>query len=434
MKYLFALAVCIGASAIVSAGPDNLKITPKGYGSFEIGQIGHGYYKSSASDFFEEIGHVWQQRAFANLGFSVHYRDKLQINIAGEGLIAFSTPQIGKFPTTLQTRQFFYIKTANALISFVDSERFTGQLQVGFFPYKYNHGVRNLGEYLFRSNPYPLVVYADFDYPQADLLGLRGHIQLFNELIENDLLVHSELLAHPIQDWSVSDIISCNLLNKSVSVGLGVSLYHIFSAYQGKYMGSALDGYYYPPNVDSTLLVSWSDTVMDRSAVNCMARLSFDPKRFLPLSVFGENDLRLYGEIDLLGVEDYEPFYQNRNERMLFSFGFNLPGFKVIDLLNLEFEYCENKSAFSDQLFYGVTKPSYEPMNLSTYNMKRVPWRWSLYIKKTFLDQHLGFITQFGRDHKKINFYYINLAEMSFAEVLPTKDDWWWVFKTEFKF
>lgn len=432
--FLTAGAACSALHADFNV--DELKINPQGYGSLEIGQVGHGYYKSTQSDFFEEIGHVWQQRAFANLGFSARYRDLLRIDIAGEGLIAFSTPQVGKFPTTLQTRQFFYIKIANALLSLGSPEGFLGQLQVGFFPYKYNPSVRNLGEYLFRNNPYPLVVYADFDYPQADLLGLRGHVQFMKKMFENDLILHSELLAHPIQDWSLSDIFTCNLLNDAVSVGLGGSLYHLFSVYQGRYMGSAVDPYYYPANLDTNLFDQWSDTAMDRNAFNIMTRLFFDIKRVVPIPWphFGKNDLQLYGEMDLIGVKNYEPFYRNRNERFLWSFGINLPGFTIIDLINLEFEYCENTSAFSDQLFYGYTKPNYEPMPLSKYDMERSPWRWSLYIKKTFFNGHLGLITQFARDHKKINFYYINLAEMSFAEVLPTNEDWWWVFKTEFTF
>lgn len=432
-RLVYSIFLC--AMGIVNAETGDLKITPKGYGSLETGQIGHGYFKSSNGQFFEEISHIWQQRAFADIGFSALYRDMLRIDIAGEGLVAFSTPQIGKFPTTLQTRQFFYIKTANALLTLGDPAGFSGEVQVGYFPYKYNKNVRNLGEYLFRTNPYPLVVYTDFDYPQADLLGIRGHVQGLNRMVENDLIIHSELLAHPIQDWSLSDIFAVNLFNNGVTIGGGISAYHLFSVYQGKYMGGAMDPYYYPDNLDSTDRQSFSDTAMERSAINYMGRLSCDLKTFIPLSIFGKNDLRLYGEVDILGWKNYPTFYENRNERIIWTFGFNIPGFKIIDLLNLEFEYCENKSAFADQLFYAASgKPSYEPLMLKDYNIKRVPWRWSLYIKKTIFDEHVGFITQIGRDHKKINFYYIDIAQMSFAEVLPTTKDWWWTFKTEFKF
>ena len=434
---IVALFCFTGYSAdIVKDVIDEIKIVPKGYGSMEIGQIGQGFYKSAQGSNFEEIAHVWQERAFANLGFTARYRDRLRIDISGEGFMAFSTPQRPNYPTTLQTRQFFYIKSANALVSLGNPDFFLGNLQVGLFPYKYNPAVRNLGEYLFRSNPYPLVVYADFDYPLVDLLGARGNAQFLNKMIEIDLLLHSELLAHPVQDWSLSGVITSNLFRNSLSVGVGGSMYHIFSVYQGTYMKGAVDPFYYMKNIDSATigLPSWSDTAIDRNAINVMTRFSFDIKKFLPLSIFGKHDLLLYGEMDILGLKKYSPYYDDIKERILWSFGFNIPGFKVIDLLNLEFEYCENRSAYADQLFYKNTKPNYQPMMLSTFGMKRIPWRWSLYIKKTFFEEHLGLIAQIARDHKKINFYYIEFAEMCFAEVLPTNEDWWWVFKTEFKF
>jgi hypothetical protein len=68
------------------------------------------------------------------------------------------------------------------------------------------------------------------------------------------------------------------------------------------------------------------------------------------------------------------------------------------------------------------------------YTVKRSPWRWSVYLKKSFLDEHVSFIAQVARDHKKINFYYFELAYMSFMESLQAKKDWWWSLKTEFKF
>ena len=47
------------------------------------------------------------------------------------------------------------IDQAEAVYAFGDVERPMLQLHLGTFCYKYNPDVRNLGEYLFRSGPYP---------------------------------------------------------------------------------------------------------------------------------------------------------------------------------------------------------------------------------------------------------------------------------------
>ena len=117
--------------------------------------------------------------------------------------------------------------------------------------------------------------------------------------------------------------------------------------------------------------------------------------------------------------------------------GFNLPGFKVIDVINTEFEYCRDTTAFSDEGMSAGYQPLIFPVPLnaaSTTQIKRNPLRWSVYIKKSVLDGHMSFILQCARDHKKLNFYYFLRSRMSFMETLPATSDWWWTFKTEFTF
>ncbi len=421
------------------AGRD-LRINPTGYGALEIGQIHRGYYKPHKSNLNTLIRNVWQQRALADIGFLATYKEFLTMEMIGEGMIAFSTPQVGLYPTTTQARHFFTIKSANALISFGNPSRVGGEVQAGYFPYKYNRDARNLGEYMFRSNPYPLVIYADFDYPQANLLGFRFNIRLFDKLVSNDLLIHSEMLALPVQNWSITDIVEANLF-RCLSLGAGLSLHHFLNVYQGSYVANWLDRYHYPQNLPAEEKHGYTDTVLDHRAVKMMGRIAFDPKRFFPeflAGYFNENDLRAYGEIDIIGRKNYPVHYEKLSDRTLYSFGFNLPGFFVLDLLNLEFEYCENRTAFSDELFYGDSYPVLEPvMPPALYDIghiKRVLWRWSLYMKKSFFDDHFSLIGQFARDHKKINFYYFEKEYMSFREALPTSKDWWWTFKTEFRF
>ena len=422
--------------------PD-ITITPKGYGSFEVGQIGKGYFKKAGAN-TASISHIWQQRAFGNVEMDVSYKDFLAIEIIGEGMIAFSSPQVGsKYPTTTQPRHYFYIKSSNASLSLGNKEFLGFGLQAGLFPYKYNSDVRNLGEYLFRSIPYPLIIYADFDYPQANLAGLRFTIEGFNNLFSNDLLLHSEIIGFPTQNWSISDIAEINIFNMA-SIGGGVNFHHLLNVYQGKNIPGSSEGYYYDLNGfpgDSVLDKHRGTKVMARAAVdvkNVAARIFNQGE---PLPYFNRNDARIYGEIDIIGLKNYDDRYGygDISDRTFYTFGFNFPGLFIFDLINFEFEFCKNTSAFSDEQFYGGTFPNWSNVtairdenNIDT--LKREPWRWSIYLKKSFFKDHLALTAQFARDHKKVNFHYFEKSEMSFIEALPTKKDWWWVFKTEFKF
>jgi len=436
-----------------SADTNDVVITQTAYGAMEAGQINQGYYYRPTLTNAQPIAHVWQQRAIGNVGFNALVKKRLTINLTGEGLMAFSSPQMAPWPQTLQTRQFFYVKWAYASYSFGNIEAPFLTLQAGLFPYKYNPDARNLGEYMFRSNAYPLVIYSGFDYPQANLFGFRANVcrknlLLENDRLENDLILHSELLGVPVQDWSVSDICSYTLAGMA-TVSAGVSLSRFFSVYQGTYPSTTTDPYFYPNNLSDVEKLNFyirdttgtDSALFDWKSVKLMGRASFDAKKIIFCDKFGKEDLKLYVEADLIGLKNYPLFFDKRKERTLTTFGLNLPGFRYIDVVNIEFEYCPNKSAFSDGNLYGTADLSLVNIlpvdsfcTAGDYNIKRSPWRWSVYLKKSVLNDHVSFIAQFARDHKKIDFYYFERSYMSFIETLQTKKDWWWSLKTEFKF
>ena len=429
----------------------NIVYKPFGEAAVNVGQINSGYYKFPGQS-IAPISHVWQQWAYSILGYDVQYKKNLDINISGMGLVAFSTPQIGGEPQTMQTRDFFYIKTADASYTFLNNEMAALQLQAGYFPFKYNPDVRNLGEYLFRANAYPLLVYSEFDNPEANILGVRADFKFQTPektlLLQNDLLFHSELYTVPVQDWSLSDVLSARLFD-AVTIGGGFSLCNWFSVYQGKYGSHWADQFYYPdtsgPNgaaIERNLLLgnaSGDTALFDWKSTKVMARLSFDPKRFIPCNLFGENDLILYGEADFLGLKNYPRYFTDLKDRTLYSAGFNIPGLKLFDVVNFEMEYCRDTSAYSDENLFKSSTPGIQPEGLNEnssllYTVKRNPLRWSVYVKKSILDGRVSFIGQCARDHQKIDFYYYDVNYMSLMETLPASDNWWWVFKTEFNF
>lgn len=431
----------------------NIVYRPIGEGAVNIGQINSGYYKFPGQS-IAPISHVWQQWAYSILGVDMQYKKNLDINISGRGLVAFSTPQIGGEPQTMQTRDFFYIKTANASYTFLNNEMFALQLQAGYFPFKYNPDVRNLGEYLFRSNAYPLLVYSEFDYPEADILGLHVNFQFQTPdkllYLQNDLLFHSELYSVPVQDWSLSDVLSAKFFD-AVTIGGGFSLCNWFSVYQGKYGANWADQFYYPNSLTAggafylKNSAGTDSALFDWKSTKVMARASFDIKKLVPSPVFGKNDFVLYGEADFIGLKNYPEYYTDLKDRTFYSAGFNVPCCKLLDVFNVETEYCPDTSAFSDEkLFVGTTPsiaPTYLNSSTSTINVKRNPWRLSFYAKKTILDGRVSFVAQCARDHNKIDFYYFDVSKMSLMETLPSSNswwlfngNWWWVFKTEFNF
>jgi hypothetical protein len=435
--------VLFSCSTLLFADDENVKVTQIGYGAMEIGQIGNGYFKEPGSFTTNQIEHVWQQRAYCYFGYKALVQQRLSLQVLGGGFLCYSTPQIGILPTTMQIRQFFFLKNASAQIPFGQTDNPYLSLQIGYFPFKYNPDARNLGEYMFRTNTYPLVIYSDFDYPQADLLGLHAKVQLFDTKLTNDFLVHSELHGVPVQQWSISDIVGSNLFDV-VSLGAGVSFAHYLDVYQGKgYLTSWAERFYGDPkNLSSEDQLWYRDTIYNGTdttffswkGIKAMARFSIDPKRFLPLDLFGKNDLKIYAEGNIIGVKNYVRYYKHIEDRTLATVGFNLPGFKIIDLISVEGEYCSNRQyVYSDERYFSQI-PVPLPIRYSDINLSRNPWRWSVYAKKSFFNEHASLIAQVARDHKKINFNYFDIKYMSFIETLPDGDNWWWTFKTEFKF
>src|SRR5690606_10959624 len=71
--------------------------------------------------------------------------------------------------------------------------------------------------------------------------------------------------------------------------------------------------------------------------LNAMAAL--DLKKLLPQDLpFGPKDLRVYFEGALLGVKNYPVFYTDWRKRLPLMVGVNLPGFRFLDLIAVQYE------------------------------------------------------------------------------------------------
>src|SRR5690606_20281866 len=79
------------------------------------------------------------------------------------------------------------------------------------------------------------------------------------------------------------------------------------------------------------------------AGVKVVARASFDPKAYAPMPMLGPEDLKVFGEVALLGVENRPFYYEKRTERMPVMFGLNLPtrafGYTLLDAFSFQMEY-----------------------------------------------------------------------------------------------
>jgi hypothetical protein len=302
---------------------------------------------------------------------------------------------------------------------------------VGYFPFKYNPDATNFGDYLYRVNPYPQYFPTRFDSPYQRLLGLHLASSPIQGL-KIDAMLTSEVFLWPLRDFSLS--LLANYTLPFVEAGAGIIGYRMFP-------------------VDARLTTPPADeqeppgTEFSFAGTKVVLRAALNPKEFLPFKeFFGKNDLRLYGEICLNGLKNYPiadstnsnyPGYDNLSKRTLMLMGFNVPTFKMLDVMALEFEYWPNDFANSYWGAYpigGGYKQNPNPWNYGSrgaHTQPHSPWHWSLYMKKTVFDRY-KLILQFSRDHTILETSLTGTSNGDPQEAMDGLGNWMWMSKIEF--
>jgi len=341
----------------------------------------------------------------------------------------------------------------------IPNDVFKGEIHMGYFPYKYNPDVRNLGEYLFRSGTYPGWLRTISFVPEARLTGLLISTTAFNTW-KNDLLVTTEMDMYPFYDLSYT-LISSIKVGRVLDIGGGIDLSRLTPA-NGKLTRREKDQNNNPcPFYMKNLVTVWDtiagtlDTISGDTAgyytfagTKIMGRLSIDLKGFLPegaASIFGENDGKIYGEFDILGLENQGDYYKKLSERIPVTFGFNVPTFKLFDVLSCEFEYYTNPypnnyrfqvmamlpkyggtPAPDDQTDYenGFTKIPGIDYNWSWY--QHDSWKWSVYFKKS-IGKNYSIRGLAARDH--LRNMSNSLTARDYDESLTKTNQWYWALR-----
>ncbi|HUI91267.1 MAG TPA: hypothetical protein VLX68_03370 [Chitinivibrionales bacterium] len=286
---------------------------------------------------YATVQRLWQQEMVMYLTAAINYRERLQFILSTECDLHFSTVQPQIFPNTTRPGFFFYANDVEVNYSFGNLDMPWLRIAVGYFPVKYNPDAKNLGEYLLRCSAYPTVIVTNFEFAMIRQLGLRLSGFLGNPAIDQlkwDLMLTSESQDYPLFDGTLSAIVS-NTLFDMFDIGAGVSFQRLFPVDDSK------------TTPKDKPLAQYTDVngvqqAYTYSSTKVMARASVNPLRFVPQfklpapeffgdkPFFGKEDLKIYGEVAVLGTQDifaYDSFAQDTQYVNGIPVGFtNKPG------------------------------------------------------------------------------------------------------------
>jgi hypothetical protein len=437
-------------TAGTGAGPLRLS----GFWSIETGQMANYMFLS------HQIAHQDLLRTYFNFGISKQLTPNLKINAFAEGKLYYDTfdkQYIGGVESFNIPGMWysFYFDQMDAVYTFGDAAAPPLQLTLGYFPFKYNPDARDLGEYLYRSGTYPAFIINNFDYAQARLAGLKVTSNLFG-MLHQDLLLTMETDYPPFFDLNAGYIVSCDFA-KILQLGAGGMYQSLIPANSN--LTTPRDennnGYLLNPVYnDTTGTYSGTIAYYTYAGLKLMARFSFDPKRLFNTStddfgILGQEDLKIYGEGAILGVENYpaskistnpNPWgYDTLLHKIPLMAGFNIPAFKLLDVLTAEVEWYGCTYPNNDQ-YKGEQEPFPVPVSpsansgvgVSAFNYAVTDnWKWAVYAKKSFkCGAYL--VGQVARDHIRNETPLMSTVDRE--EALRALQAWFWEIKVGYQF
>ena len=423
------------------------QVTLSGYGSFVNTRIVKFYNAG------QERAPAWANFAVLNLVCNVRFGERLTGHVGLEGYTYHNDIQMSNYLMPVNKQFMYWTMYPHQVegdISFGNEGSFHGEIGFGLMPYKYNHDAWNLGEYLFRSGTYPGYLTTNFDWTTSRLTGFKLSTTAFGSW-HNDFLLTVNMEMPPYHDGTVSWLTDISLF-KSLEIGAGISFCNILSA----------DNLFTTPenennrritmtvNPDSTITPLDTNGYYTFKGIKTMFRLTFDPKVFLEdgsfiASMFGKEDGKIFGEAAVLGLENQHPCYGKITERMPIMFGLNIPAFRTLDVLSLQFEYYGSPYPDDYGNIYTYSLPGFAApytwdkqkdvasgfVNFDAF--KHDNWKWSIYANRFFgSGKHFGIVAQAARDHYRTICTFDGFRDYSDALFLPKH--WYWSSKAVFIF
>jgi hypothetical protein len=435
---LFA-AVIAAASGTSYADKPEISLDFNGYVAAQAGEIVKGEYGGG----FDTLDHQWQQRMLGGFNISATVNKRLKVVFGPECELTQSVYDLSSntaYSADLESMHaffVFYLNQMQGIYSIGDVEDPFLQISIGYFPFSYNNNIKSLGEYLFRATAYPGYIINDFDAVYKRLAGLHVTYKPIENL-KLDFLLTTELQA-PVGDYTPSLLASYAIGGEKsrpvVEVGAGVSFTRLIS------VNPALTTPHYAENMRlinvDTIQTANGDSIVGDSifysfaATKVMARFSLDPKPlFGNPGFFGDEDLKLYGEGCILGVKDYPIYYEDIGRRIPIMLGFNVPTFKILDVLSIEVEWYNDKYSNNYQLTYFPRDKTPLPV-VGQSEPKPYPWYWDIYAART-ITRGIQVLFDFGRTHYFTQAKLPNYQDR--REELPNFGDWQFTGRIQYSF
>jgi hypothetical protein len=416
-----------------------------GYTAIECGQINraHHYYINNNGSEFQ---HLFLGRIYNNLSAKITINEHLSVLATFEARLWYNSVPFSINPDVQEgyPKQNYdlYFPNAAGIVSFGPKDDPNLTVTAGRFEYKYDFQAQNLGEYLFRTGTYPGHVVTNFDLPIARIAGLKVSWKPF-PWFRQDILLTTMRDLRPFYDPSLAYLASASA-GKIVTGGAGISFENFAQAeskdnsvlknyYQNGYLNDVGDTAYY--TFKGTKLLGW---------------FMFDPKQlFGAPEIFGDQDLRLYAEAIVLGLKNYPASnkldannnsntygYDTLSQRIPVMMGFNIPTFKVLDVLAAEFEWygCPYQDSYYSVMAgggYPVPSTGIYSYGVSDHDNIVDNWKWSLYARKSVFG-NLFIIGQVARDHLRTEMQLKKYTDYGAALIRP--NHWYWMMKLKFVF
>jgi len=436
-KAMGAAVILLSMAAVYCFGETEKKVEFTGYSSWVFGQIVIGTDDFETAQNTPLMNHYWSQEAYAGVGFHAALNERFTINAGMEGKMWYPFPSVPLGQPDYKRRHYgVWLDQGNAAYKVGEVEKPWLTITTGYFKYKYNPEARNLGEQLFRSLAYPGIIVNSFDFPAIHLLGCQAHFDLLESRLKVDAIINSESDWYPFGDFSPALVASFKP-HKVVEIGGGVEFARLISVnsqattpHPGGMDANAnrIIEYLHKDQFGLVDSISYDSAYYTFKATKLMGRITLDPKTLFDLPFFGPEDGKLYGEVDVLGLQNYSFWYEDIKKRMPIMFGFNVPTFRVLDVLAIEFE--NYKSPFTTSYLGSVVRNGLpQPDNVySTWDpnlFKFDDWKWSVFVKKTVFPG-FSITAQFARDHMHAT--YVD-GYPYWGESVARAGQWWWTAK-----
>ncbi len=421
-------------------------------GQFDNGQIIHGKMSvNENAQAKEDMSGSFIQRTGVWITQEAVVKQRLTLKMGVGGMFWYVLP-LNKTSSLRQTQFGPGISQAQATYAWGDLDNPAVSLQMGYFPYKYNSDAKNLGEYLMRSGTYPgYVVTGGWNMMNSAgymVQGLRVNVPSWDGKIQTDFLLAMEHDLPPLFGITPA-LISQVTPIEGIKIGAGVACNHCIpikpsseSPHLNDMSNNVIKSLTYDTASNEYHVAYDSNSYYTFQGVKLMASASFDPKAFFPMPMLGAEDLKLYGEVALLGVKNYGYLYENRLERMPVMVGINLPTFKLLDILSLEVEHYNSKFVNDITSLVYAQSPTWnvpgdgagdfqEDYDIANSEIRRDNWKWSVYGKKT-ITKGIEVYGQAASDHLRT----INLNGGPLPSMVPVTNrngkDWYYIIRLQF--